>query len=139
MFDNLFLKHNWKYLGLREYNKKREILNLRIIKQLNSYQIIGQLRAGSLRIDILERVPKNNRFQRFFILLWRPLYYRRFHILLSNEKNQETSYIGWKLDFLSWRHSTMKNLQYHSAFSSSIQECAGVPINEIFCPLKDEL
>ena len=31
-FDNLFIKDNWKYLGLHKYNTKQKILNLSIIK-----------------------------------------------------------------------------------------------------------
>ena len=60
-FDNLFIKHNWEYLGLYKYNTKQKTLQLSIIKQLNSHKLIGlykeisYLRATSLRIDILER------------------------------------------------------------------------------------
>ena len=44
----------------------------------------------------------------------------RFHILLSNEKNQEI-YIGLKFAFFfnsfGWRYSAMKNFQYSVPFS----------------------
>ena len=46
--------------------------------------------------------------------------YRRFHVLLSSEKNQETSYIRLKFDFFNlfdWRYSVMNNLQYFVPFS----------------------
>ena len=60
IFDNLSTKHNWKYLKLHKYNPKREILNLRIInfhKTIGLYKELSYLRAGSLRIDILQRIP----------------------------------------------------------------------------------
>ena len=31
-FDNLFIKANWKYLGLHKYDTKKKILNVSIIK-----------------------------------------------------------------------------------------------------------
>ena len=47
--------------------------------------------------------------------------WRRFHILLSSEKNQETEYIGFNLDFFlnlfGWRYSIMNNLQYFEPLS----------------------
>ena len=46
---------------------------------------------------------------------------KRFHILISSEKKQETEYIGLNLDlFLNlfgWRYSIMNNLQYFEPLS----------------------
>ena len=48
--------------------------------------------------------------------------YKRFHLLLSSEKNQVTQYMGLKFDFFfnlfGWRYSKVKNLQYFVPFSS---------------------
>ena len=77
-------------------------------------------------IDILDRYPRKSSSNSLYI---HGGLYRRFDILLSSEKKQETSCIGLKFDFFfnlfGWRYSTMNNLQYFVPFSPH-ELCLGV-------------
>ena len=62
--------------------------------------------------------------------------YRRFHILLSSKKNQETKYIYSVGGILQW---IIFNTLYHSTLRSCIWRFAWAPFKEIICPLGDWL
>ena len=62
--------------------------------------------------------------------------YRRFHILLSSKKKQETKYIYSVGGILQW---IIFNTLYHSTLRSCIWRFAWAPFKEIICPLGDWL
>ena len=70
---------------------------------------------------------------------------RRFHILLSSEKNMKLNIWGWSLtsssiysveDILQW---IIFNALNHSALRICVWRCAWALIKEIICPLGDGL
>ena len=77
------------------------------------YKEISYLRARSLRIDSLERVP-------VILCGFMKTFTGVFIYCFPMKKKQET-YIGLKFDFFfklyGWRHPTMKYLQYSIPFS----------------------